>query len=65
MELSGLAAHNTYTTAPPSHLSWTPSPINCIKINVDTAHFDLKTSIATVALNYDGVVIKVWAKSIS
>ncbi|XP_050266452.1 uncharacterized protein LOC126710119 [Quercus robur] len=51
-------------TPPPSLLSWTPPPFNCIKINVDAAHSDLKASIAAVARNHDGVVIKVWAKSI-
>ncbi|XP_030923018.1 uncharacterized protein LOC115949893 [Quercus lobata] len=34
VEFSRIAAPNTYTTPPPSLLSWTPPPFNCIEIKL-------------------------------
>ena len=45
--------------------AWEPPPPGWIKLNVDAAVSESFTSIATVARNDKGEVIKIWAKPIS
>ena len=61
-EFSTLIALETLPTAQANHLFWELPPIGWIKLNVDAAITKSFTTLAVVARDHEGTVIKVWSK---
>lgn len=61
-EFSTLIALEALPTAQANHLFWEPPPIGWIKLNVDAAIAESFSTLAVVARDHKGTVIKVWSK---
>ena len=58
-----IAPPATHVLPTPAH-AWSPSPSDCIKINLDAAISDTQATIVVVARDHCGVPLKVWARLI-
>ena len=57
-------AWRNQSTKPPKDSSWTPPPLNWIKLNFDTAIREDKSSVAVVARDQRGNLLAAWTKQL-